>query len=302
METRKVLLFAALMLTQCALALTVKVGTFNVRLSSNGNWIADVNTPNAWVSRKEGFVQVFRNLDADVWGLQEVCPDQTAYFEKHLPEWEFVGDYRMADRKSGEASSVAFKKDRFDVIEKGTFWLSETPDVPGSMSWNTAFPRVCSYVFLKDRRTGAKFCFANTHLDHKSEEARKRGIELIVKRMRKIGNGVPIIFTGDHNCARDAEPAKIARTLLKDAADITEKPDPGPHRTYHNWGDPKRQARIDYIYVSDGIRVLDYATRDDRRPGTDLYPSDHFPIIATLLFSASSIDAYKAGTAPARGE
>ncbi len=288
MKIRNALLMSALLLTQGAWAQTVKVGTFNVRLSSNGDWIADANTPNAWPERKDGFVQVFRSLDVDVWGLQEVCPDQTAYFEKHLPEWEFFGDYRKADRKSGEASSVAFRKDRFDVIEKGTFWLSETPDVPGSMSWNTAFPRVCSYAFLKDRRTGAKFCFANTHLDHKSCEARKRGIELIVERMKKVGSGIPIILTGDHNCTRDDEPAKIARTLLKDAADLTEKPDPGPRRTYHNWGDPKIQSRIDYIYVSDGIRVLDYETRDDRRPGTDLYPSDHFPITATLLLPASS--------------
>ena len=180
MKIRNALLMSALLLTQGAWAQTVKVGTFNVKLSSNGDWIADANTPNAWPERKDGFVQVFRSLDVDVWGLQEVCPDQTAYFEKHLPEWEFVGDYRMADRKSGEASSVAFKKDRFEVIEKGTFWLSETPDVPGSMSWNTAHPRVCSYAFLKDRRTGVKFCFANTHLDHKSGEARKRaGVQVI---------------------------------------------------------------------------------------------------------------------------
>lgn len=260
----------------------LKVGTFNVRLSSNGSWIADVNTPNAWEDRKEDFVKMFRDFDVDVWGLQEVCPDQLAYLSERLPEWTFVGDFRLADRKTGEAAPIAIRTSRFDIIVKGTFWLSETPDVPGSMSWDTAFPRTCSYALLKDRTTGRRFYFASTHLDHKSQEARKRGIDLIVRRLQNVDGGIPIVFTGDHNCVKESEPARLARGLLDDAADIAETPDPGPHRTYHNWGDEKVNVRIDYIYVSKGVRVLTYETRDDRRPGTDLYPSDHFPIIATL--------------------
>ena len=267
----------------------IRVGSYNIRLSPG-----DKGTPNAWNERKADLVNLVRKMNLDAFGMQEVCPDQAQYLRENLPEFEFVGDHREADRKSGEASPVFYRKSRFEAEKCGTFWLSETPDVPASKSWNTACTRVCSYLILKDKVTGRKFCFANTHTDHISAEAREKGMLLIIERMKEFGAGAPIVFTGDHNCCYDEPPAAAVRKILKDSRDITETKDPGPRNTFHGFGRYKdgpvarksgvtKDYCIDYIYVSDGTRVLDFVTHDDKRPGTDLYPSDHFPVSATIV-------------------
>ena len=293
----------------------LKVGTYNIRLQPG-----DKGTPNAWESRKADFLNLLRRLDLDAFGLQEVCPGQAEYITNNLPQYVLVGEHRNADRVSGEASPVLYRKDRFDALKCGTFWLSETPEVPGRKGWGAACPRVCSWMWLKDRKTGKTFCFANTHTDHVSALARKEGMLLIIRRMHEFAPpGTPVIFTGDHNCRETEEPAQAVSKLLKNALYLSETPPTGPWRTFTGWkwrekeysttdalklepqvrnarkGSPdadKRTnggyvwedcgARIDYIYVSDGIRVKSYATRDDPRPGTKLYPSDHFPITAVI--------------------
>ena len=267
----------------------IRVGSYNIRLSPG-----DKGTPNAWDCRKADMVALVKKLDLDAFGMQEVCPDQAQYLREQLPEFAFVGDHREADRKSGEASPVFYRKDRFEAEKSGTFWLSETPDVPASKSWNTACTRVCSYLVLKDKVTNKRFCFANTHTDHISAEAREKGMLLIIDRMKEFGKGAPIVFTGDHNCRYDDAPAKAVRKVLKDGRDVVETPVKGPRNTFHGFGKYKdgpidengkryKDYCIDYIYVSDGTRVLDFVTHDDKRPGTDLYPSDHFPISATIV-------------------
>ena len=298
----------------------VKVGTYNIRLSGVGGR-ADKGTPNAWIDRKEDIVKLIRELDLDVFGLQEVCPDQAGFLRNNLEGYEFVGEHRNADRVSGEASPVCFRKSRFEALGKGTFWLSETPDTPGLKGWGAACPRVCSYLILRDRRTGRRFCFANTHTDHVSAEAREKGMLLVVERMKKFGAGVPIVFTGDHNCRETEAPAKAVAAILKDALYESQTPPKGPWRTFSGWkwlenevaavealkvpvdirnakkGSPdgvkivsgvhpheKCGARIDYIYVSPGVKVLDFETVNRPRAGRELYPSDHFPVVATVEF------------------
>lgn len=266
----------------------IRVGTYNIRLEPG-----DKGTPNAWQERKDDLVALVKKLDLDVFGMQEVCPPQAQYFREQLADWEFVGDHRGADRVTDEASPVFFRKSRFEALQKGTFWLSETPEVPASKSWGTCCTRVCSYLILRDRRTGKRFCFANTHTDHVSAEAREKGMLLVVKRMKEFGAGSPIIFTGDHNCCYDDAPAKAVRKIMKDGRDVTETPAKGPRNTFQgfgkykdgpvNWGGAIKDYCIDYIYVSEGTRVLDFVTHDDKRPGTDLYPSDHYPVTATVV-------------------
>ena len=115
----------------------VKVGTYNIRLSG-ANGRADRGTPNAWKERKEDLLELVRKLDLDVFGLQEVCPDQAKFLRDNLAGYEFVGEHRNADRTSGEASPVCYRKSRFEALGKGTFWLSETPDTPGLKGWGAA--------------------------------------------------------------------------------------------------------------------------------------------------------------------
>ena len=268
---------------------SVRVGSYNIRMSRG-----DLGTPNAWDERKADLVDFIKALDLDAFGLQEVCPDQAQYLRENLSEFAFVGDHRGADRKSDEASPVFYRKDRFEAEKSGTFWLSETPEVPASKSWGTSHTRVCSYLVLRDTTTGKRFCFANTHTDHRSEEAREKGMMLVIERMKEFGAGALIVFTGDHNCRDDEPPAQAVRRVLKDARDATETRKKGPCSTFQGFGlyedgptvengRAYKDYRIDYIYVSDGTRVLDFETHDDKRPGTDLYPSDHYPITATIL-------------------
>ena len=293
----------------------LKVGSYNIRLESG-----DKGTPNAWDKRKTDMVELIRQLDLDAFGLQEVCPGQVDYLTNNLPQYAFIGEHRNADRVSGEASPIFYRTDRFEALKHGTFWLSETPDVPGLKGWGAACPRVCSWAWLKDKETGKTFCFANTHTDHISALARKEGMLLIIRRMREFAPpGTPVVFTGDHNCRETEEPASAVSQLLKNALYVSETPPAGPWRTFNGWkwrdteysttdalkllpdvrnarkGSPdadKRKnggyvwedcgPRIDYIYVSDDIKVKAYTTHGDPRPGTHLYPSDHFPITAVI--------------------
>lgn len=285
----------------------VRVGTYNIRMS-----LADRGTPNAWDARKADMVNLIRMMDLDVFGMQEVCPDQAGYLAAELKEFAIVGDHREADRKSGEASPIAFRTDRFTALKGGTFWLSETPDVPGSKSWNTACTRICTWVILQDRRTQKTFCFANTHTDHKSAEAREKGIKLILERMKEFAAGLPVVFTGDHNCYETSAPALAAAKQLNNALYASKTLPMGPWRTYNGWNFRAQEpailtalrmtpgernvgrtqpfalqcggSRIDYIYVSKDIEVLNYETHGEVRPETQLYPSDHFPCAASVKF------------------
>lgn len=286
----------------------VKVGSYNIRLQ-----YGDQNTPNAWDARKEAVLDLIVKMDLDVLGLQEVCLGQIDFLMARLPQYAKVGVHREDGKRQGEAAPVLYRKDRFTAVKDGTFWLSETPEVPGSKSWGTACTRLCSWVLLKDRKNGRTFCFANTHTDHRSELARKEGMLLIIQRMRDFAPpGTPIVFTGDHNCRETEAPALAVSKLLKNAMLISETPPTGSWRTYNGWQWHEKETlttealaatpearnavkmenakrayvfggtRIDYIYVSEGIRVKAFATRNEARPGTKLYPSDHFPVTAVL--------------------
>ena len=274
-----------------------RVGTYNIRFTTG-----DIGTENAWERRRGDLVQLVRRLDLDVFGTQEVRPEQADYLRKNLPDYAFVGAHRAADRISDEASPVFYRKSRFDVEKSGTFWLCETPDVAGVVGWGAMCPRVCSYLVLREKASGKKFCFANTHTDNASAEAREKGMLLIIERMKEFGGGAPIIFTGDHNCPETEAPAVAVSKILRNALYESETPPAGPWRTFNGWehlaaetstldafrlkpgprNDKRFGQRIDYIYVSPGVRVLSYATIPATRSGMHLYPSDHFPIVATI--------------------
>lgn len=280
----------------------VRVGTYNIRYVAG-----DKGTDNDWTKRRDDLVAQVRGFNLDAFGLQEVDPEQIQYLREKMPGYGFVGEHRNADRKSGEASPVAYRKDRFALVKQNTFWLSETPEVSGSRSWGAMCRRVCTYAVLKDKTTGKRLCFVNTHLDHMSELANTNGMRLILDRMKDFAAGMPVVLTGDHNCYETSNAAKMAAKVLKNALYVSERPPEGPWLSLcffprcknlipceeamktpekernSKEGRKKFGARIDYIYVSPGVRVLDYKTDATLRPGLDLYPSDHFPVVATLL-------------------
>ena len=292
----------------------MRVGTYNIRCITKKD-----KGERRWNDRSKDLFTHLKKLNMDVFGLQEVTARQYAEIKKEFPEYEMVGAFRAGKAFKGESVPVCFRKNRFDLEKSGTFWLSATPEKPGSKSWGTALPRVCTYVILKDRNSGRRLCFANTHTDHKSEEAREKGMLLVVNRMKDFGKGAPIVFVGDHNCYETDAPAKAVSKILKDAIYLTKTPPKGPWRTFSAWGWRDREvsavdalklpetvrnaskgssdadksknggydridcgAKIDFLYVSPDIKVETYETFADPRPGKKCYHSDHFPIVCDI--------------------
>ena len=280
-RTALVSLAAGVVLAGCCTELdsntvALRVGTCNVRYDNKG----DDKAGNGWQDRKGDLISLIRKLDMDVFGMQEVHENQCRDLAAGLAEWTVVDDYCVT-------TAVAYRRSRFDLVKKGVFWLSETPDVPRSMGWGAKNIRPCLWMILSDKATGRRFCFANTHLDHRSEQARIEGVKLVLERMKTFSEGLPVVFVGDHNCGPAAEPSVEVRRHMKDARDIAEVKDPGPINTFHDWGKVKSEKknerrRCDYIYVSDGIRVKDFVTHDDKRPGLDRYPTDHYLLTANI--------------------
>ena len=282
----------------------VKVMTYNIRYSAGDVDSADNN----WTARREDLARLVASEAPDVIGFQEVLPDQRQWLEERFPQYAFSGCGRNADALSGEASPVAYLKERFVVVTNGTFWLSQTPDAPGSKSWGAKYPRICAWAVLDDKAGGGRFSFANTHTDHRSEAAREKGMLLVIERMKAFGANAPIVLVGDHNCLEFEKPALAVSKLLNNAMYKSVTAPEGPWRTCNHWQWRDREVmiadalkkpveersaygddieRIDYIYVSPGTRVLGYRTRATPRPGTKLYPSDHFPTVATLVFPSA---------------
>ena len=302
MSIRRLIVVAAVTASAMVANASIRVGSYNIRTQ-----FADKKTENAWNRRRADLIALLRRIDYDVVGLQESFVEQSAYITNSLPGYALIGSIDGAEEKSGVTSPVCYRTARFEPVKSGTFWLSKTPDAPGGDVWDAwSHRKTCVWALLKDRVTGKVFCFINTHTDHKGKIARLEGIRLIMRRMDEIvPKGTPVVFTGDHNCHENSDPAQEAAKHLKDALFIAEKPPKGPWRTYNgrNWRDREitieealkmsvrarnslktfSGVRVDYIYVSDGVRVLDYAVDASPRPGkTGLYPSDHFPLVATI--------------------
>lgn len=252
--------------------ITFRVATFNIRTPID-------KPPNAWTCRVDRVRALIQRHRFDIMGLQEATAPQIE--DLSTEGWAYVGVCRDDGKRRGESSCIFYRKARFEVQESGTFWLSETPEIPGSKSWSTACTRICTWARFTDRKTGNKFVHFNTHMDHISAPAREKGMELILKRMKEIAPGVQSILTGDMNAGPDSKPIQLATSALRDSAAISQSPHTGPFATSNGFKFKRAPtACIDYIFVSTGITVLTHATLDDSE--NELYPSDHFPVAADL--------------------
>ncbi|RYD49640.1 MAG: endonuclease/exonuclease/phosphatase family protein, partial [Verrucomicrobiaceae bacterium] len=224
---------------------------------------------------------------ADIIGLQEAFRTMLDDIRVRVPGYEEIGVGREDGKEKGEYSAILLKRDRFDVLDSGTFWLSDTPDVCGSCSWKNVVTRICTWAKLKERETGREMYFYNTHLDHESQEAREKGFALIQSHLAdRRKNGEPFIITGDLNAAED-NPAfanlKSGTTPLVDA--WREKNPSVPvaeSGTMSVFTGRRDTEKIDYIFVPAGTRVIDSEIVHRNRNG--IYPSDHYPVRATVEF------------------
>lgn len=249
--------------------------TYNIRNSNAKDSI------NAWEFRKENLAALVLYHHPDIIGMQEVLPDQLNYLHSQMREYNWYGMGRNKE-KSNEYSPVFYRKDKFDILDSATFWLSETPQIPSSIGWDAALPRICSWVKLKDKQTKKVFFFFNTHLDHVGKIARRNGVDLILKEKVKLSKNSPVIFTGDFNFNATTENYQRITAQLNDAQFISVTSHYGSLGTSSGfWVNKPIKGKIDFIFVTRDIKVLQHAVLTDQMEGR--YFSDHLPVIAKIL-------------------
>lgn len=254
------------------------VASFNVRM----------DTPNdkldAWEYRKDRVHGLVRFHDFGIFGIQEGFHHQI--MDILAPGgYDYVGVGRDDGKEAGEHSAIIYRKERFKVVDKGNFWFSETPDVPGK-GWDaTCCNRICSWAKFKEKVSGKEFYFFNVHYDHQGKEARRQSSFLLMKKIREIAGGYPVVVTGDFNATPDSEPIQIILKdgLLNDSFTVSRQPPYGTEGTFNSFNlNSSMQNRIDYVWVTHDIIVNKYGVLNDVYKGH--FPSDHFPVMINVSF------------------
>ncbi len=260
--------------------------TFNIRgaIHNDGE--------NVWPNRARLNVDTIKRHDTDVLGFQEFQQPNLAVYRQELSEYEYSVGIHSGNAEPYEYQAIFWKPSRFELIDSGGFWLSTTPD-RYSRSWNTDCIRCANWVQLRCMVTGAEFVHLNTHLDHRSEEARVQGSALIVRKLEEIiPQGQPVVVTGDFNCTPGTPPychfidAGFTDTYLATGNEDTENAD-----TFHGFrGDEfwkirigPGPLRIDYVMARNLNAGSCVIVRDGQPPR---YPSDHYPVLADLTVAS----------------
>lgn len=255
------------------------VMTYNIRFDT----IKDGR--NQWSFRKNRVIQLIQHYSPDLLSVQEPLPRQIVDLKTELSNYQCYGVGRNDGKENGEFCAVFYRRDRFELINKGTFWLSEKPHQPGSKGWDAALPRICSWAELKDKCAKKEIFYFNTHFDHEGQKARRESARLILSRIKELaGSSTPVILTGDFNSGpeTDAYHTIVNDIDFNDAKIVAESPHSGPEGTWSTF-DKKAGIgeRIDYIFItSSHFKVLrhEHLTDSDDRS----YPSDHLPVLAQL--------------------
>lgn len=291
-------LLAVLFLSACsAQPDAVQTEAVRARLSENGTSlvVATYNTAAPWGSLLNGtasskraplFAQQMASLAPDSFGVQEINSDWVKKMETLLPDYAYYGVQRGGDgkEKTSEMSGIFYLREKYDLVESGTFWISETPQAESKYP-DAGCNRVCSFVVLKNRETGFTYAHFNTHLDNVSEAARTLGGQLIAERAsdmaQKYGDALATVITGDFNQAGDG----TVCTVLREAgfASAADSAGNAAHfASYHAWGEYTEGEPIDFIFASSDGKASEYTIH--REKVDDTFVSDHYCVSAKLDF------------------
>lgn len=247
--------------------------TYNIRYDNKGDGV------NQWSNRKSKVVTLIKKYDPDIIGVQEALHHQLEDLANALKQYTYVGVGRDDGKTKGEYSALFIRKKRFRISENSTFWLSTTPSVPGSKDWDAAITRIATWALLRDKKSKKEFLMLNTHFDHIGRESRKHAAHMLLDSAASLGNGDPVIITGDFNVTRDTEPYSIM--VSSDPIKLVDPAPGNPPGTFCNFKvGGERCKGIDYIFHSTHWKARDYRVIDDN-DGT-YYPSDHLPVMVTL--------------------
>lgn len=285
---------------------SILVASYNIRYDNPHDGV------NGWANRKEHVKALIQFHDFDIFGTQEAMINQVNAIAE-LQQYSFYGHGRDDGKQAGEHCAIFYKKDRFKLLESGDFWLSETPDKP-TIGWDSRVnKRICSWGRFRDLQSKKEFYFFSVHFDNLGAVARRESGKLMVIKIKEIAKNAPVICVGDLNSTPETEQIANMETILNDAYKVTILPPYGPEGTSSGFGyNPSRERRmdslavqarlrtggapnasvpgrtrshrIDYIFVSNQIKVLNYGVLTDFY-GQQSYPSDHFPICSKIVIN-----------------
>jgi len=278
---RPALTLPILVLFFCSLQLPAqddfRVITFNIRYSNPGDGI------NSWDNRKAFLVRELDSLAPDLMGMQEVLKSQLDYLTANLAGYRAVGVGRDNGRTDGEYSPVLFRSNRFDVTDWGTFWLSPTPNDTGSVGWDAALTRICTWVRFREKVSGFEFFFLNTHFDHMGDTARTESAKLITDFISKHTGDYPVVLTGDFNSTPEDRPYRVfcdPGSGLRDICRMGNEFADCSEGTFNGFGSEKGPERIDMIFVKGRWEPESFSVLKLKQG--DMFISDHWPVLGEL--------------------
>ncbi len=257
------------------------VMTFNIRYDNPRDG------ENRWEARIPVVKAYMDSVAPDIAGMQEVLHNQIHDLLEIMPGYSYTGVGRDDGKTGGEYSPIYFRNDRFTLGDHSTFWLSETPDVPGSRSWDAAITRIVSWAELHDSQSGKTVYVFNTHFDHRGVEARRESIRLISEKIEEIAGEFPVILLGDFNIRKSSEDYDLMTSVfsgnrLTNVEYISRTPVTGAGSTFNGFRHDTEPRVIDFIYVDQGFGVSSYGV--DRVIEDGVFISDHWPVVSVITY------------------
>lgn len=266
----------------------LRLMSYNIRFDNP----AEEGSPIAWDARRDRVASVIRFHRPAILGTQEGLLHQLMDLENRLRGYEWVGVGRRSG--GGEFTAVFYRPDRVDLLAHNTFWLSATPNEPGSTGWDAALPRVATWARFRDRTSGDTLAIVNTHFDHAGPEARRKSARLIAEFVPHLAQQNPAVVMGDLNAEPGSPPINAllnadTEVTLLDAKTVSEAPHHGPTSTFNNFRpEVLPERRIDYIFVTESVRVRRHGHLSERWNGQ--FPSDHLPVFAEVVLGEEAPD------------
>jgi len=271
--------------------------TFNIRYGTANDG------ENSWPNRNQLVLDVINDHGPDVLGIQEALDFQLGELSEAMDGYGVIGVGRDDGITDGEFAAILYRTSRFDVVESGTFWFSDTPEVPGSKSWGNNVTRICTWASMRESTTGQQFYVYNIHFDHESQPSRERSSQLLAARISARSSQAPFIVTGDFN-AGEQNPAilfllgegqqidgegesPITLSGLRDTYRVLHR-DSINVGTFNAFRGESSGEKIDAVLVSGEWQVSEAVIIRTEADGR--FPSDHFPVVATVSLGGSAAD------------
>ena len=253
----------------------IKVISYNIRCGVNPGQDGENN----WEYRKQASINMINDEKPTIFGLQEALPPHLEYLKEQLPQYASYGIARDDGKTEGEYMTIYYLKDEVELLDCGTFWLSETPETP-SMGWDAACKRTCTWAKMRMKRSGKEFAYLNTHLDHVGKVAQREGLALMMKRASEIvPDGMPVFVTADFNCVTSDPIFEPIKAVMKDARETAPQTD--RRATFNGWK-PNATAVIDHIFYR-GAEPKSFRVLCEKNYGAP-YISDHYPVVLEAEF------------------